>query len=373
MIEEVIDEEVQHFKNTWMERLPIHYPILMTIEDAAEYELEEIDKMVNTLKPYWESIARHQLQTKVKEKQGNPSPQVAKVECDTSTPQMNSAQTKHNGLSEEGIPELREQWFTRFEHLFREPEPILPPKREVEHQIPLIEEDKRYTYYMPRCPDYLKEQLWEKIEKYVAAGWWYPAPATQAAPMLCIPKKDKTLQTIVDLQQQNANTHKDVTPLPDQDNIHQDVARARYRSKIDLSNVYEQVRVAEADIHKTGFATIYGTFYSRVMQQGDCNAVNSFQRLMIHIFRKHIGKFVHVYLDDIFVFSDTIEEHEKHLEIVLTLLEENGFALKQNKVQLYATDLDCLGHNIDANGIHVTTDKIDRILDWREPRDYHDV
>ena len=109
------------------------------------------------------------------------------------------------------------------------------------------------------------------------------------------------------------------------------------------------------------------------MQQGDCNTVNSFQRLMIHIFRKHIGKFVHVYLDDIFVFSDTIEEHEKHLELVLKLLEENGFALKQNKVQLYAADLDCLGHNIDVNGIHVTTDKIDCILEWRELRDYHDV
>ena len=58
---------------------------------------------------------------------------------------------------------------------------------------------------------------------------------------------------------------------------------------------------------------------------------------------------------------------------MLKLLEENGFALKQNKVQLYAADLDCLGHHIDDNGIHVTTDKIDRILEWREPRDYHDV
>ena len=197
---------------------------------------------------------------------------------------MNNTQTDHAGLKDSDIPELRERWFKRYEHLFKEPEPVLPPKREVEHQIPLIEEDKRYAYYMPRCPDYLKEQLQEKIDKYVAAGWWYPAPATQAAPMLCIPKKDKTLRTVIDLRQRNVNTHKDVTPLPDQDNIRQDVARARYRPKIDLSNAYEQVRVAEPDIKKTAFSTIYGTFYSQVMQQGDCNAVNSFQRLMIHIF-----------------------------------------------------------------------------------------
>ena len=179
-------------------------------------------------------------------------------------------------------------------------------KREVEHQIPLIEEDKQYAYYMPRCPDYLKEQLRDKIDKYVAAGWWYPAPATQAAPMLCIPKKDKTLRTVIDLRQQNANTHKDVAPLPDQDNIRQDVARARYRSKIDLSNEYEKVRVAEPDVKRTAFFTIYGTFYSRVMQQGDCNAVNSFQQLIIHIFRSQVGKYVHVYLDNILTLSRTM-------------------------------------------------------------------
>lgn len=201
MIEEIIDEEVQHFKSTWIEQLPIHYPVLMTIEDATAYELEEVGKMVETLKPYWKSIARHQVKAEFREKQGNPPPQVTKVKHDTSTPQVNSAQTKHDSLSDENIPDLREQWFKWFEHLFQEPEPILPPKREVEHQILLIEEEKRYTYYMLRCPDYLKEQLREKIEKYVAAGWWYPAPATQAAPMLCIPKKDKTLRTVVDLRQ----------------------------------------------------------------------------------------------------------------------------------------------------------------------------
>ena len=243
----------------------------------------------------------------------------------------------------------------------------------MEHQIPLIEEDKRYAYYMPCCPDYLKEQLQDKIDKYVAAGWWYPAPATQAAPMLCILKKDKTLHTVIGLHQRNANTHKDVTPLSDQDNIRQDVARARYRSKINLSNAYKQVCVAEPDVKKTAFPIIYGTFYSRVMQQGDCNAVNSFQRLMIHIFRSQVGKYIHVYLDDIFIFSNTIKDHKKHIEIVLKILEENGFSLKRDKVQLYAEHLDCLGHDIDNDGIHLTSDKIDRILEWRELQDYNDV
>jgi hypothetical protein len=62
---------------------------------------------------------------------------------------------------------------------------------------------------------------------------------SQAAPMLCIPKKDSMLCMVVDTRQRNENTVKDVTPLPDQEIIHEDVARAKIRSKIDLSDAYE--------------------------------------------------------------------------------------------------------------------------------------
>ncbi|KAG6881054.1 hypothetical protein C0992_001986, partial [Termitomyces sp. T32_za158] len=62
----------------------------------------------------------------------------------------------------------------------------------------------------------------------------------QAAPLLCIPKKDGTLRTALDAQQRNDNTVKDVTPLPDQEVIRKDVMKAKYRSKIDLTDAYKQ-------------------------------------------------------------------------------------------------------------------------------------
>lgn len=68
-----------------------------------------------------------------------------------------------------------------------------------------------------------------------------------------------------------------------------DVARARYHSKIDLLNAYEQVRINLEDIHKTTFMMIYGTFESEVMQQGDCNTPLTFQQLMIALFEDRIG------------------------------------------------------------------------------------
>ena len=89
-----------------------------------------------------------------------------------------------------------------------------------------------------------------------------------------------------------------------------------------MSDAYEQVRVEPSDIWKTVFSTVYGTFVSHTMQQGDCNAPATFQRLMTIIFRDFIGKFIHVYLDDIFVFSDSIEDHEKHLGLVFDKLRK---------------------------------------------------
>ena len=110
---------------------------------------------------------------------------------------------------------------------------------------------------------------------------------------------------------------KDVTPFPDQDIICNDMARVAYHSKLNMSEAYEQIGIVPEHIHKMAFATVLGTFRSQVMQMGDCNAPSTFQQLMMVIFRDCISQFVHVYLDDIFIYSRSIEEHEKHLRIIL--------------------------------------------------------
>ena len=77
---------------------------------------------------------------------------------------------------------------------------------------------------------------------------------------------------------------KDVTPFPDQDAIHHDIAGAKFRSKLDMTEAYKQTCIRPEDVRKTTFSTIFGTFQSRIMQMGDCNAPSTFQQLMIAIF-----------------------------------------------------------------------------------------
>jgi hypothetical protein len=73
------------------------------------------------------------------------------------------------------------------------------------------------------------------------------------------------------------------------------------------------------------------------------------------IFHDYIGIFMHTYLDDLFVYSDTVEEHQIHLELVFAQLCKHKFYLCKNKCKLYADSIDCLGHRIDDKGLHMQT------------------
>jgi hypothetical protein len=186
--------------------------------------------------------------------------------------------------SDADLQGLRDKWMSDCEDMISAIPAELPPLREINHKIPLVQEDMKYRYHRPRCPDALQRLLMEKINRYTCAVWWEAKTTEQAAPLLCIIKKNGKLRTVMDLRLRNDNTVHDLTPMPDQDRIRNDVARAPYRSKLDMSDAYKQIRVDPADVHKTSFSTIYGTFWSHVMQQGDCNASATFQRLMTHIF-----------------------------------------------------------------------------------------
>jgi len=84
-------------------------------------------------------------------------------------------------------------------------------------------------------------------------------------------------------------------------------------------------------VHKTAFAMIYGTFVSSVMQWGDCNAPSMFQQAMNSIFHEYIRIFLHVYLDNLFVYSNLVQEHQKHLELVFKKLREHEIYLREEK------------------------------------------
>jgi hypothetical protein len=163
--------------------------------------------------------------------------------------------------------------------------------------------------------------------------------------------------------------------MPDQEMIRNALTRARFRTKIDLSDAYKQIRVNPEHVSRTVFETPFGNMISLVMQQGDKNGPPTFQQLIMIIFADMIRIFVYCYQDDIFVFSMTWEDHQAHLRRVFQRLREEGLFLSRNpaKVDIYSARTDCLGFIVTDKGIHVDLSKIDKIIQWRHPRNFNDV
>jgi hypothetical protein len=157
------------------------------------------------------------------------------------------------------------------------------------------------------------------------------------------------------------------SPLPDMEGILRRVSRCKFRSLIDGQDAYEQIRVVPEHVARTAVSTPDGNMVSLVVQQGDCNAPATYQSLMNYLFGDFIGRFMDVYLDDIIIYSNTLEEHIEHVKKVLDILEREKLYLSVSKLQLLQPELSVLGRVVDDNGIRMDPHKVDTVLNWKAP------
>jgi len=160
----------------------------------------------------------------------------------------------------------------------------------------------------------LKKQLQELLEK----GLIRPSSSPWGCPALFVKKKDKSLCMCVYYRPLNAVTIKNKYPLPRIDILFDQLAKAKVFSKIDLRSGYHQIKIRPEDVPKTAFSTRYGLYEYLVMFFGLTNAPAHFIYLMNLVFMPELDKFVVVFIDDILVYSENAQDHEKHLRIVLT-------------------------------------------------------
>ena len=122
-------------------------------------------------------------------------------------------------------------------------------------------------------------------------------------------------------------------PLPRIDDLFDQLRGSKYYTKIDLRTGYHQLRIREEDIPKTAFRTRYGHFEYTVMPFGLTNAPAAFMDLMHRVFRSYLDQFVIVFIDDILIYSRTLEEHERHLIIMLQTWREHKLYAKMSKCE----------------------------------------
>lgn len=222
----------------------------------------------------------------------------------------------------------------------------LPPRRAIDHQIELVPGARPPAKAPYRMAPVELEELRKQLEELLEAGDIQPFKPPYGAPVLFQKKEDGSLRLCVDYRALNKVTVKKKYPVPLVADLFDRLGKATNLTKLDLRSGYSQVRIAAGDEPKTTMVTRYGAFEYRVMPFGLTNAPATFCNLMNDVFRPYIDRFVVVYLDDIVVYSQTLEEHVEHLILVLAKLREHKLYLKQEKCSFAQTEIQFLGHRI---------------------------
>ena len=218
-----------------------------------------------------------------------------------------------------------------FMDVFLEELPGLPPDREVEFSIEIVPGTTPvYKKHYKMAPNELAE-LKVQIDELLDKGFIRPSTSAWGCPAMFVEKKDKTLRMVVDYRPLNAVTIKNKYPLPRIDILFDQLSGAKVFSKIDLRSGYHQVKIKKEDIPKTAFTTRYGLYEFLVMSFGLTNAPAYFMYLMNSVFMPELDRFVLVFIDDILVYSESIEKHEEHLSIVLQRLRDHQLYAKFSK------------------------------------------
>ena len=199
------------------------------------------------------------------------------------------------------------------------------------------------------------------------------AQSDWASNVVLAKKKDGSLRFCVDYRQLNLRTVKDTYPLPLIGSCLDALGGSKYFSTFDLRSGYHQVMLAPEDADKTTFLTRRGAFKFKVMPFGLTAAPATFQRLMDAVMSGVNFSICLIYLDDIIVFSKSLEEHLERLEIIFKRLETVNLKLKPSKCCLLKKEVNFLGHTVSSEGIGADPEKSRAIEQWPEPRSIKDV
>lgn len=257
----------------------------------------------------------------------------------------------------------------RYEELFQ------PPGAEgctvgVKHQIPtgdarpIMKRPYRVPFHhRPVIENHLKEMLDKGVIAHSNSPW--------AAPVVLVPKKSEdgtvNYRFCTDFRGLNALTQVDAYPLPLIQETLELLGRSKIFSTLDLSSGYHQIPVAEEDQPKTAFTTLDGHYEYKKMPFGLAGAPATFQRTMDQILTGIKGIECYVYLDDIIIFSVSLEQHRDRLQHVFERLKAANLKLNGAKCKFAVRQVKYLGHLVTAEGVRPDEDKIHAVMEFPVP------
>ena len=177
----------------------------------------------------------------------------------------------------------------------------------------------------------------------------------------------------LDFRHVNKHTVKDATPLAGIDELRQRLRHAKVFSALDMMSGYYQIKIDTASLPYTAFNCRYGHYEWLVMPFGLTNAPATFSRWINSILSDLLDVCVVAYLDDILIYSPSVEQHLLDVDKVLSKLAAAGAILNLGKSHFHKFKVTFLGHDVDAQGISLTSSSIESIHTWPQIKDKHDI
>ena len=263
---------------------------------------------------------------------------------------------------------------SEFPNVFRDTLPGLPPVRhEVAHVVNIPDGTKPINRPPFRMSPAELDELQKQLKELASLGLIRPSSSPWGAPVLFVKKKDGSMRMCIDYRALNKVTIRNTTPLPRIDECLDRLQGASYFTSLDLRSGYHQIRVQESDIPKTAFNTRYGKWEFLVVPFGLCNSPSSFQSWMNGILSDCLDKFALVYLDDVLIFSKTLDDHIKHVREVLQRFDKQKLVVNLKKCEFAKRELEFLGFRISADGILPSVSKTKAIQEWKRPANVQEV
>ena len=246
--------------------------------------------------------------------------------------------------------------------LFQDPNEPLSATTQVKHHIRTSDEIP--VFIKPyRYPQIYKQEVQRQVDKLLSQNIIRESSSPYNAPLWVVPKKmdasgQQKVRLVQDFRGLNLKTIEDKYPLPNISDLLDKLGRCTYFSTLDLASGFHQIELDEESIPKTAFSTERDHFEWVRMPFGLKNAPATFQRLLNNVLRGINGEMALVYLDDILVFSVSLQEHIDRLRQVFDRLRAANLKIQVDKTEFIRRELQYLGHIISADGVRPDPNKI---------------
>lgn len=196
-----------------------------------------------------------------------------------------------------------------------------------------------------RIPERLLEALRVELDEMLAMKIVEPSKSEWCSPVVLVPKKDGSLRFCIDFRYLNSVSKFDSYPASRIKDLIDRLGEANYLTTIDLAKGYWQVPLSVRSWELTTFRTPWGIHHFCKMPFGLHGAAATFQRLIDQVL-SNLTDFTAAYLDDIVIYSSTLEEHLQHLEVVINHIRAAGLTINPSKCAMAKAETEYLGYVI---------------------------